>query len=149
MQNPFLIVVNMCVKYYQIMQYTMQRIIPYLVYANAPAAIEFLCRAFGFKELSSMPLGDGRIGHAELAHEDNVIMLASSFDEMGLRSPKNLAALHGLVTCHVDDIDAHHARARAEGATIVSEPTEQHGGRMYRAADPEGHRWIFRTPGPQ
>ena len=69
----------------------MQRIIPYLVYADAPVAIEFLCRAFGFKELLSMPLEDGRIGHAELAHGDNVIMLASSSDEMGLRSPKNLA----------------------------------------------------------
>ena len=131
------------------MAYSVQRIIPYLIYADAPAAIAFLCRVFGFKELLSMPMDDGRIGHAELAHEDNVIMLASASDEMGLRSPKNLAALHSLVTCHVDDVDAHHARAREEGATIVGEPQDQHGGRMYRAADPEGHRWIFTTPGPR
>ena len=136
-------------KYFRIVKYSTQRIIPYLVYADAPAAIEFLCRAFGFRELLSMPLEDGRIGHAELAHSDNVIMLASSFDEMGLTSPKNLAALHSLVTCHVEDIYAHHARARAEGATIVGEPRDQQGGLMYRAADPEGHRWIFRAPGLQ
>ena len=131
------------------MEYSVQRVIPYLIYADAPAAIAFLCRAFGFKKLLSMPMEDGRIGHAELAHEDNVIMLASSFDEMGLRSPKKLAAHHSLVTCLVDDVDGHHARAREEGATIVGEPQDQHGGRMYRAADPEGHRWIFTTPGPK
>jgi uncharacterized glyoxalase superfamily protein PhnB len=35
-------------------------------------------------------------------------------------------------------------RARAAGAQIVAEPEEQfYGGRVYRVADLEGHRWTF------
>lgn len=42
------------------------------------------------------------------------------------------------------DVDAHCARARAAGARIVAEPTDQfYGDRTYRAADPEGHHWVF------
>jgi uncharacterized glyoxalase superfamily protein PhnB len=47
----------------------------------------------------------------------------------------------------VDDVDAHWARARDAGATLVGEPDDQpYGERTYRALDPEGHRWIFSTP---
>jgi uncharacterized glyoxalase superfamily protein PhnB len=47
----------------------------------------------------------------------------------------------------VDDVDAHHERARAAGATIAAAPADQpHGSRIYRAVDPEGHRWIFSQP---
>ena len=121
-----------------------QRIIPYLTYADAPAAIEFLCKAFGFEERFRMPMPDGRLGHAELSYAGNVLMLASAFPEMGLASPKDLEALHTQVTIYVDDVDAHHERARSAGATITAEPEDQfYGDRNYRAVDPEGHRWIF------
>jgi len=43
----------------------------------------------------------------------------------------------------VDDTDAHYHRARAAGATILSEPEDQPFGRIYRAEDLEGHRWMF------
>ena len=47
----------------------------------------------------------------------------------------------------VDDIDAHYARARAGGATILSELEDNPGigQRQYRAEDVEGHRWMFAT----
>jgi uncharacterized glyoxalase superfamily protein PhnB len=48
------------------------------------------------------------------------------------------------VLVEVDDVDAHFARAREAGATILSEPADQSVGiRHYRAEDPEGHRWMF------
>jgi|SRR4051812_40787984 uncharacterized glyoxalase superfamily protein PhnB len=124
-----------------------QRLIPYLVYADAPAAIEFLCRAFGFEERFRYPMPDGRVGHAELVYQGNVLMLASAFEGFG-KSPLDLPAGHGQVYCLVDDADDHHARARAAGATVIGEPTDQHGTRMYRAMDPEAHRWTFATPLP-
>ena len=65
----------------------MQRIIPMLNYADAPAAIDFLVRAFDFRERRVYPMPDGRIGHAELALGDNVVMLASVFPEMGQTTP--------------------------------------------------------------
>ena len=50
---------------------------------------------------------------------------------------------------HVEDVDAHCARARAAGAMIVDEPTVHDYGedywadRSYGAVDPEGHLWWF------
>ena len=123
----------------------MQRLVPYLAYADAPAAIAFLCGAFGFEERSRYPMPDGRIGHAELAYQDDVLMLASAWEGFGLSSPRDLPASTGQVYCVVDDLDAHFARARGAGATIAAEPAFDHGTRMYRALDCEGHRWIFAT----
>jgi uncharacterized glyoxalase superfamily protein PhnB len=119
-----------------------QRIVPYLLYADAPAALAFLCRAFGFTEKFRYPMPDGRIGHAELGYADNVIMMASAWEGFGA-SPLELPTVHGQTYCFVDDVDAHFATALAGGATIVTEPEDAHGTRMYRAMDPEGHRWVF------
>jgi PhnB protein len=123
-----------------------QRFVPYLAYDDAPAAIEFLCRAFGFTEQFRVPMPDGRIGHAEVAYEGHVVMLASAYPEMGFASPKSLTSVHAQIYCRVDDVDAHYKRALAAGATIAAAPQEQHGQRMYRAMDPEGQRWIFAKP---
>ena len=121
-----------------------QRIIPYLSYADAPAAVEFLSTAFGFEVGMTMEMGEGVLGHAELHLEDNVLMLASVFEEMGQASPQQLSGHHAQVMVYVDDVDAHHARAAAAGATILEEPTDQfYGDRSYRAVDPEGHHWVF------
>ncbi len=124
-----------------------QRVTPYLAYADAPAAIEFLCRAFGFEESYRLPMPDGRIGHAELRYAGRtVLFLASAYEEMGLASPSALPAVHAQVHCYVDDVDAHYARAKAAGATVAAAPEDQfYGDRNYRAVDPEGHRWMFAT----
>ena len=47
------------------------------------------------------------------------------------------------VLVYVDDIRAHLERARAAGATILSELEETADGKRYRAEDVEGHRWMF------
>jgi PhnB protein len=123
-----------------------QRVIPYLAYSNAPAALEFLCKAFGFEERFRLPMPDGRIGHAEVGYQGNVVMLASVYDEMGQASPRDLPALHGTILCYVDDVDAHCAQAKANGAKITAELEDKfYGDRSYTAADPEGHHWHFAT----
>lgn len=122
--------------------HAVQQVIPYLSYADAPKAIEFLTAAFGFSERFRYPMPDGRIGHAELASGASVIYLASEYEGFGA-SPLRLATTHCQLYCLVDDIDAHFARARAAGATLIGEPVESHGTRIYRALDPEGHRWLF------
>ncbi len=120
------------------------RISPMLNYDDAPAAIDFLCRAFGFEVDYKMEMDDGRIGHAELSYGNSTVMLASSFPEMGLVSPRKFAERYSQIYCVVDDIEAHHETARREGATIAAEPKRaDYGGWNYRAVDPEGHRWYF------
>ena len=47
------------------------------------------------------------------------------------------------VLVYVDDVNAHHARASEQGATILSEPEDGPFGRLYRVEDLEGHRWMF------
>lgn len=122
-------------------------VMPMLAYDDAPAAIEFLCKAFGFTETFRMDMPDGTVGHAELALGDGVVSLATTWTAGGLSSPRNLPAVHTQLFLRVDDVDEHYARARAEGATVVGEPRdEDHGERSYRAMDPEGHRWLFAGP---
>lgn len=121
-----------------------QRIIPYLAYADAPAAVEFLCKAYGFEAGMQMEMGEGVLGHAELHLGDNVVFLSTAFAEMGHASPKDLAGVHAQVMIYVDDVDAHYAHARAAGARIAEELADQfYGDRNYRTVDPEGHHWIF------
>jgi uncharacterized glyoxalase superfamily protein PhnB len=44
----------------------------------------------------------------------------------------------------VDDVDAHHERAVAVGATVVEQLTDTpFGHRRYGCCDPQGHRWYF------
>jgi uncharacterized glyoxalase superfamily protein PhnB len=124
-----------------------QTIVPMLVYADAPGALEFLAEAFGFIERYRMDMPDGSIGHAEIGLGDQVVMIASEWHAGGVVSPLRLPALHAQIFVRVDDVDAHHARARAAGATIAAEPADQeYGERTYRAIDPEGQRWIFGAP---
>ena len=97
----------------------------------------------GFETRMAMPGPDGGIMHAEMQVQDGVIMMSPTGDSASWTSPK---AQGGRVTqslyIYVDDVDAHYRRALAAGATCV-EPQENHGSRMYRAVDLEGHRWIF------
>lgn len=119
-----------------------QRIVPYLNYADAKAAIEFLINAFGFEQGLLLEGPDGTVGHCELQLGGETVMLASEFGELGLSSPKTLGGVHASVMVYVDDLDAHYARAKAAGAQIVQEPAEQfYGDRTYRALDPEGVGW--------
>jgi uncharacterized glyoxalase superfamily protein PhnB len=120
-----------------------QRIIPYLYYDDAPAALDFLAEAFGFRETLRVARPDGGVMHAETGYQGNVVMLGTPPDGAARRG---LPVRHGSVMCWVDDVDAHHARARAAGAEIVA-PLEDkpYGDRMYTAADPEGHQWHFAT----
>src|SRR5215475_3288799 len=121
-----------------------QRIFPMLAYDDAPAAIDFLRAAFGFKETFRMQSPDGNIGHAEMALNGNQVWLATTWKAGGLASPKDLPAMPCQLFCEVADVDAHYRQAAAAGAVVVAEPEDQpYGFRMYRAMDPEGHRWLF------
>ena len=121
-----------------------QQVIPYLTYDDAPAALDFICSAFGFTERMRMPGPEGLLMHAELVFGDSVLMLSSVMPDMGIASPENLPAVHGNVTVYMADVDAHYAQAEAAGAAILEEPTDMFwGDRLYRAADPEGHNWTF------
>jgi uncharacterized glyoxalase superfamily protein PhnB len=127
-------------------------VIAALQYEDAPAAIEFLCRAFGF-ERKAVYQGEGdTIAHAELTLGNGMVMLGSVNDtEYGrlLVRPRDAGGVTMSIYVIVQDPDAHFARARAAGAEIVREPvTQDYGGRDYTCKDAEGHVWTFGSYDP-
>jgi uncharacterized glyoxalase superfamily protein PhnB len=129
-------------------------VIPGLRYRDAPAAIEFLCNAFGFERHLVVPADGDRIAHAQLVLGRDMIMLGSHPGEgeygqwVAPPASPDAVTTMGLYLV-VDDCDAHCARARAAGARIVMEPRdEDYGGRDYTCRDPEGNVWTFGTYDP-
>ena len=119
-----------------------QQITPYLLYADAAAALDWLAAAFGFRETVRFTDDAGRVSHAEMTLGDGQIMLGEPGGDY--RNPKALGGATQLVHVYVDDVDAHCAAARAAGAEIERELADQeYGDRNYGAVDPEGHRWYF------
>ena len=119
-------------------------IYPCLYYQDAPAAIEWLCRAFGFVKRMSVPGDNGTIAHAELSLGEGVIMLSSCKPERGWVSPLELPAVNQAISVYVADPDAHCARAKSAGAEITYDiRDEAYGARGYMAKDVEGNHWYF------
>jgi uncharacterized glyoxalase superfamily protein PhnB len=126
---------------------TINRVIPVLTYENIAEAHDFLVDAFGFAPGGVVRDGEGRAVHAEVRAGSFDIWLHRVTAEHQLATPQTVDVANSGLVVHVDDVDAHHERARARGARIDSEPQDQpYGQREYGARDPEGHRWWFATP---
>lgn len=120
----------------------MTQVVPYLLYSDLEAALEWLSRVFGFTERLRMDGPDGRPGHAEMEYGDGVILMGCPGPDYV--NPAKLGHVTQVVCVYVDDVDAHCGHAREQGANIFEEPADQaYGERRYGAEDPEGHRWYF------
>ena len=47
------------------------------------------------------------------------------------------------VLAYVGDVEAHCAKAKQKGATIITDIEADQYGKRYRGEDLEGHRWMF------
>jgi uncharacterized glyoxalase superfamily protein PhnB len=123
---------------------TPSNIYPGLIYDDAPAAIEWICRVLGFTQRLLVPGEPGCVIHSELSLGSGVIMINSARPEEGRLSPLSLSATTQSLSVYVEDPDAHFARAQLAGAEILTEPADTNfGARGYMLRDPEGHRWFF------
>ncbi len=130
---------------------TTQVLYPSARYADAHAAIDWLCRAFGFEKQVVYDGSDGTVAHAQLTLDGAVFMLGSARDEGAYpaRTPKQLGGITGSIYVYVADPDAHCARARSAGARIALEPyATDYGTREYAAYDVENYWWTFGTYHP-
>ncbi|CAA9892842.1 conserved hypothetical protein [Candidatus Methylobacter favarea] len=130
-------------------------IIPCLRYRNAPAAISWLCSAFGFEKQAVYQNDDGTIAHAQLTLDHGMIMLGSvpeketewgglikQPDEIGGKETQSPYVI-------VADADVIYNQAKAAGAKIVvGIKDEDYGGRGFSCYDLEGHLWSFGTYDP-
>src|SRR2546423_572799 len=121
----------------------MTTITPYLLYKEVDAALDFLSRAFGFEETLRYTGAEGYVNHAEMSLGDANIYLGDPGD--AYRNPSDLGQETVGIYVEIDgDADALCERARAAGAEIKEEPTDQeYGHRRFTARDPEGHYWFF------
>jgi uncharacterized glyoxalase superfamily protein PhnB len=127
-----------------------------ICYDDAAAAIDWLCRAFGFEVRLKIEGDGGRIEHSELVYGDAVVMVAQSGNRPAhpnfppSASPRSVGGANTQsLMLYVDGVDLHCARSRAAGAKVVEEPAlhdygaEHPADRSYGALDPEGHLWWF------
>jgi uncharacterized glyoxalase superfamily protein PhnB len=116
----------------------MSTISPIVPYRDLPAAIDFLCEAFGFERHAVHEGEGGELVHVELRLGDDVIMPTTQGDPG-----------HAQNYVVVADADGHHDHARSAGARITMELRDtDYGSRDYAAKDPEGNTWYFGTYRP-
>jgi uncharacterized glyoxalase superfamily protein PhnB len=125
-------------------------IFPTLRYRDADAALAWLEDVFGFEEKAVHRDDDGVVVHAELRLGTGLIMLGQHrpggfFGDAELTPETSPAAVYVVL----EDVDAHHARAKEKGADVFRDLVEQdYGSREYGARDLEGNRWSFGTYDP-
>ena len=98
-------------------------IMPAMRYADAPAAIDWLCRTFGCEKYVVYPGEDGLIAHAELdlrqrydhARERTRRRLRQARDDAGQVGGRTTQSVYVVVS----DIDALYSRVKAAGAQMV------------------------------
>ena len=107
-------------------------VVPMLSYEDGVAAMEWLSRAFGFREIARHTGPDGY--ESPKRHREHCDPA---------RKWSTVPWIIDGVLVYVDHLERHLARAKAAGATILSEIEKGPPGRRYRAEDLEGHRWFF------
>ncbi|MEV7549739.1 VOC family protein [Amycolatopsis sp. NPDC089917] len=119
---------------------------PYLVVTDARAALDFYVEVFGARRRADpIVMEDGRVGHAELAIGDSVLMLAEEFPELG-----NVVAPAGGPLIRVEVADAHASALRAvELGGELERPVSDTGyGLSGAIKDPYGQRWLVAQAAP-
>jgi uncharacterized glyoxalase superfamily protein PhnB len=121
------------------------QVVPYLLYADAGAAMDWLIKTFAFTERVRDKRSDGAVRHAELLLDSGgVIMLGSPGP--GFRGPRELGEVTQMLCITVTDVPAHGDRAGAAGATVSEISIRANQAHSYTVDDPEGHRWYFSEP---
>lgn len=129
-----------------------------LAYEDGIAAIEWLCKVFGFSERTRMVDGDGKLTHGEISMGNGIVMLACPTPDY--QSPKHHRTIcdhaakwyrvpyiiNGILV-YVDDVKAHYNHAKENNAIILSELESGFPGLRYRTEDLEGQRWMFMQKG--
>ena len=122
-------------------------------YARPAAAARWLADVFGFVPTNELPAAtadenwDAERRWIEFHLGNSSLMIFKLESTVSVTTGPAGGALRHVPWVFVDDLDAHWTRARARGATIVSD-IHQHGYRAYEADDLEGNRWTFAQARP-
>jgi uncharacterized glyoxalase superfamily protein PhnB len=133
---------------------TRATVTPCLQYQDARAAIEWLCRVFGFEKQLVVPGENNLILHAQLSFGNGMIMLGSSDKDNAYSRlmvlPNDIDGRQTQTTCLcVSDADLVYARVKEAGTDILLDIVDApYGGRSFTCRDLEGHVWTIGTYDP-
>lgn len=120
------------------------KLYPSLLYQDAKAAHQWLRDAFGFQPVALYEDDSGDVTHAEMRWGTDLIMFGTARDD---RDGDRVGQGWVYATC--DDPDALYSRAKAAGAEVTMELTDQeYGSRDFAVRDLEGNQWNFGTYEP-
>jgi uncharacterized glyoxalase superfamily protein PhnB len=127
---------------------------PTAFYRDPLAALRWLEAAFGFETTTLVTEPSGKVGYSEMSFHGGSVSINPEFASEIIGDARMVSPLEidGRGTQFIrvqlaEGLDAHCERARAAGARITDEPSDQfYGERTYRAIDLEGHVWNFAQP---
>jgi uncharacterized glyoxalase superfamily protein PhnB len=122
----------------------LQTLTPYIAVGDARAAIRWYTTVLGARSLGEPWVGDdGRVGHAEVAFGDSVLMLSDEHPEIDVLGPTSRGGTTVTLHLAVDDVDAVVDRAVESGARLERPPRDESYGRVAVLHDPWGYRWML------
>lgn len=124
-----------------------QWMLPYITVKDARNAVEFYEKAFGFLRGELIPDDDGKIIHAEMNWQGEVLMLGPECSQNTAKAPVTTGVQSAMsLYIYCDDVDAMYQQALQAGAKSFMEPQDMFwGDRMCDVIDPDGHHWVFAT----
>ena len=136
-----------------------QGVVPMLAYRDGPRAMDWLAATFGFRERTRWLDERGVLAHGEMEADAGPIMLATPSPKyegplLHRSHCEDAAAWSAVpwvvdgVLVYVNDAKSHFEHAEHAGATLLSGLEQGPPNTLlYRAEDPEGHRWMFMQRG--
>ncbi|MEO8149287.1 MAG: VOC family protein [Bacteroidia bacterium] len=115
-----------------------QTVMAYLIVKDAAHFISFMQKVFGAVETHKTMRDADVIMHGEIMIGECTIMFADSTAAFGPRTAGFFI--------YVDDADVTYKKAIEEGATIVTELSNQSYGRSGGVLDPFGNTWWITSP---
>jgi uncharacterized glyoxalase superfamily protein PhnB len=122
------------------------QVIPYLLYADADAAIDWRVKTFGFTVRARDARRDGSVRHGELQLDGGGVIMVGSAGP-GYQGSASLGGVTQLVRITVIDLKSHRDRTKATFAEASEMQVGPPGWLSYSVNDPEGHQWYFTEPG--
>lgn len=116
---------------------------PEVHYDDPHRALSFLTAALGLEKILEVPAPNGGLTHAELRLGAGVVFVGTA------PTDGHWKGVRELVCAFVDDVDRHHLRATAGGASATAPQNTPFGARQYATNDPEGFTWLFGTYRPR
>lgn len=120
---------------------------PYLYYEDGTAALDWLTRVLGFREVVRYLDENGAVAEAELLAGSIRVHVAGGatayWEKSGVQAPVGLELI-----VVVEDVDAHHAATVAAGVEAEAPQDKPYAARTYAVRDPQGYSWTFWQPLP-